>query len=397
MPLVEVGTGSKSIEIVSIDQTDVSVVGGVVDGVAVRVGKIQLKSADAVAHRSFESMVNVRRRLLFAGDTANAVIGTERISDGATSSDSKVNGRTKGKAVRSYLVRNGYAARSCAVGGDAVGVGCGAAICSAHRLTRLVGILRKRDRLELVQCELASEMDSRAADIRQRCHRVSGDVVLNVQMPLLHIGPDRFVGNGNETQGRGGCSQSRWVDICVTYCVEEGSSLREGGVLLQLPGVGFALVGVFVEDAISAPNGPLSVALGIESEPNTRSRVKEMSLHASVGDSCCDSALNPTVVRIASDEVRGVRTAGARNVMTRIEVPGAVVDLTVRTVKAHAQTQVEGQALGGVPVVLEIWLEDFVSVVGFDSRFFLLKDRDVAQKQIGEGVPAGNSGVARIE
>ncbi len=77
--------------------------------------------------------------------------------------------------------------------------------------------------------------------------------------------------------------------------------------------------------------------------------------------------------------------------MVGIKVPGGVVDLAVGAKHADPQTQIKRQATGGVPIILEVWFEDFVAIVGLDGRFLLLEVCDLPEQQVGKGIVRGNA------
>src|SRR5580700_7697443 len=141
--------------------------------------------------------------------------------------------------------------------------------------------------------------------------------MLNIKVPLLHIGPDRFVGNGNECQRSRGSAQRRRIDVGVANDVRYGCSLRKRVVLLQGSGIGLALIGMFEEDAVPPTNGPFPVAFRIEGETEARRRVKQMPLHTTGRYAGGNAAVYPSVVlRIrygASYEIIGIGEARPGN------------------------------------------------------------------------------------
>ena len=228
-----------------------------------------------------------------------------------------------------------------------------------------------------------------ASHIRDRRNRVLGDIVLDVQMPLLHVGPLRFVGNGNEAQRAGRVSLGD--DVVITRDINDRNRLGKRVVLLQRARICFALIGVLEEDAVAPTEGPLAVALGIPGESKSRCGVEEMALHATVGHAPRDPALHPSVVRVANYQTRvRIDAACSGNVMRGIKVPGGVMDLAVGAEHADPQTQVDGQATGGVPVILEVGFKDLIAVVGLDGCFFLLEVCHLPEQQVGKSVSAGD-------
>src|ERR1700732_5016404 len=105
-----------------------------------------------------------------------------------------------------------------------------------------------------------------------------------------------------------------------------------------------------------------------------------MILGAAVRNSA-DTALYPSVkLRGAGYEETGgrVQVAGALHIVGRVPIPGVVVALMLGAKEAHTQTQIEGQAVGGVPVVLEVRFENLVAVVGLDRSFLLFELGDAS-------------------
>src|SRR5579863_2598563 len=145
-------------------------------------------------------------------------------------------------------------------------------------------------------------------------------------MPLLDIGPDGFVGNRDKRQRRGGSSQERWSYVLVAGYIRNRSRLSKRVVLFECAGVGFALIGMFEEDAVTTAQCPLSVTLGVPCETKARRRIKQVSLHTTRRNSGSDAALHPSIVKMSYDQVVRVRETRARNVMTRIEIPRIVMN-----------------------------------------------------------------------
>src|ERR1700683_5344248 len=118
--------------------------------------------------------------------------------------------------------------------------------------------------MQLVVLVRTREMHARAANVRNGGHSALADIVLNVDMPLLHVWPDRFVGQRHELQGsRGGSRGAKKTGI---QTVIPGGSAATGGrewgwnasdgrafaLMLQRFGFGFVAVGMFVEHSEAA-------------------------------------------------------------------------------------------------------------------------------------------------
>ena len=65
-------------------------------------------------------------------------------------------------------------------------------------LALMIRILRRRRWIELVQVALTAEMRTLAAHVRSGKHDVGWQFVLDIEVPLLHVGPNHLVGKGNE-------------------------------------------------------------------------------------------------------------------------------------------------------------------------------------------------------
>src|SRR5208282_2959051 len=64
-----------------------------------------------------------------------------------------------------------------------------------------IGILAGGYWKHLVVLVRAGQMHARTAYVGERGDRAPGDIVLNIQVPLLHVGPDGFVRQGNKLEG----------------------------------------------------------------------------------------------------------------------------------------------------------------------------------------------------
>src|SRR5262249_14164238 len=155
----------------------------------------------------------------------------------------------------------------------------------------------------------------------------------------------------------------------------------------------------------------------IPREADAGSRVEEMAGHAArivvrtnrgageVGQnrsrdgsrSALATALHDAVEGVAADEraverivwigwIEGAARFRARRESCRAEAECALIALTVRTEEADAQTQVQGQIFRNAPVILEIGLEDFVTVVVLVELVPLLVARHISHQQVGKRV-----------
>ena len=103
-----------------------------------------------------------------------------------------------------------------------------------------------------------------------------GKFSLGVEMPLLDVRPNGFVGNGINSQGE---KQSP-ADISIASDVKLLGGQHERRGTFQGFCIALVAVGVLEKDAVPAANSHLAVALRIEGKPNARRGVKEMSLQA---------------------------------------------------------------------------------------------------------------------
>src|SRR5208337_1308524 len=97
-----------------------------------------------------------------------------------------------------------------------------------------------------------------------------------------------------------------------------------------------------------------------------RRGVPPMVGHAAFGNPRRNSALHPAVVRIGSGRSEKcvarnrIDAAVSGNVKSGIEIVGEVVQFAIGAEKTHAQSQIQREALGGMPIVLK---KRFVNVV----------------------------------
>src|SRR5581483_2476524 len=157
-------------------------------------------------------------------------------------------------------------------------------------------------------------------------------------------------------------------------------------------------VSVLEEDSVAATNGCLAVAHGIPRETNSRSRIKQMTLHTTHRNTGRYAALHDSVRQIR--ERHGLRRIGtqanhiaigvngrlARNVTPRIEVVCLVVSLAVGAKQADSHPEIQRQSAGRVPIILEVGLQVLEAVVVFDVTILLSKAGDSAQQQVSKRI-----------
>jgi hypothetical protein len=74
----------------------------------------------------------------------------------------------------------------------------------------------------------------------------------------------------------------------------------------------------------------------------------------------------------------------------RLEVSRLVADVVISAKKAKAKTEVEGKSIGGTPVVLNVGLYDFITVVVFRLGRGLCELSDVSGQEISERISRGH-------
>ena len=146
---------------------------------------------------------------------------------------------------------------------------------------------------------------------------------------------------------------------------------------------------MFEKDAVSAADGSLPVAFGIEGEADARSGVEKMPLHTahvgSAGDrgvgksrrgdrTSWSATLHHAIKRISRTGYKGSRLSGDAAVRIHlgsirqlprggVEIVGLVVALAVGTKETESYSQIQSQLSCRVEVILEIRLQDFIAVV----------------------------------
>jgi hypothetical protein len=119
----------------------------------------------------------------------------------------------------------------------------------------------------LIKVALPGQVGAFAADIRNRRHCVSRDFLLDVKMPLLHIGPLGLGWNRDDVQRKLWRQTSATTDVGVTIDVVLLNRIGQRGRVLQRFRVALVAVGMLQEDAVSASNRGLAVSVRIPGEP----------------------------------------------------------------------------------------------------------------------------------
>src|SRR5215472_8614954 len=107
-------------------------------------------------------------------------------------------------------------------------------------------------------------------------------LVLHIEMPLLHVGPDHFGGNRIEVEwehGRGAARRSSYVvvteNIVLSGALQQGRSLA-----FHAFRIGLVAVGMFVENPVTATESRPAVAKQIVGKADPRREIKEVTLQA---------------------------------------------------------------------------------------------------------------------
>src|SRR5690348_6228329 len=100
-------------------------------------------------------------------------------------------------------------------------------------------------------------MGSLAAHIRRGEHSVFEYLMLDVEVPLLHVWPDRLRRNGDYSQRE---LQTAAADLVVTDDVKLRRSLNQRWSAFKRLDVAFVSICVLEEDAVAAAQRRLTVA-----------------------------------------------------------------------------------------------------------------------------------------
>src|SRR5215472_2601970 len=142
------------------------------------VRSIELQPASGVPQRRLKSVIDRRAGVLDGGYVPKSREGTERIGIGAAG-DLEVNGG---------LSSDRHAARRSKRG----------AVIGTDGFTDLVWVQAQRQRRDLVQVKYLRQMCAFGADVGNCTNGVSGEFLLNIEMPLLDIRPVDFAGQGDD-------------------------------------------------------------------------------------------------------------------------------------------------------------------------------------------------------
>ncbi len=209
---VEIGTGTVGREIIGVNESSVIPVRRTVDGMAVSVGDTQRQIAHRPPSRGLQRVIDGICLIFQARDVAKTKDGPIRVGI-VTACHSQIkecgrvgDGRTAlAHGMRTAVARIGHIAqrvldfwRNGQARGD-------------------VGIVGGRHREQLIQVSLLRQMCSLVSYIGDCCHDVAWQFFLHVQVPLLHVGPNGFAGNGVDRQWE---QYAAGADVTVAINVE---------------------------------------------------------------------------------------------------------------------------------------------------------------------------------
>src|ERR1700733_1705478 len=404
--LIEIGTGVVAFQVVGVDEIDVLPVGFIVERVRVGVGDGEGQRSDGAAEGNLQRIVIGAGAIFFSGDIAKAgEVGAHQVGVDVAASDVEI-----------ILHRSGQSTDSSSIGETSQ------AIVRVQWNTRGVGILASRSGEQLVEIALIGEISAFAADVSKGADGVLEELVLNGDIPLLGVGPDGFVGNGSDGQGEG-----EWRTACISQARVAGRlsatgagdiglarSEDERSAAFQAFRVGFVAVAVVEENAVAAANGGLAIAPRIPGKTEAGSGIEPVLLQTSArltGSSALRDAIEEEL-RIARVGVRQ-RDVGDRieqgngiGIESRsvgcgpcggIEVKFTIEFLVISAKEAEAHAKVQSEARSDVEVVLNVRLEDFISIVVFDLVVGLGIRGDVAEQQVGKSVAGADRSVGGIK
>src|SRR6267378_2474662 len=139
------------------------------------------------------------------------------------------------------------------------------------------------------------------------------------------------------------------------------------------------------EYAIPSADRSLSVAPWIPCKTDSRSRIEQVTLHATDWHAICNTAPNHSIRQVGKrnglsgispkSRYSPVRVDGclAEDIATRIEIECLLLLFTVSAEQAQTESQIECKARSDVPVVLEVGFDDLISVVVLDELVLLPK------------------------
>src|SRR5580700_4102644 len=256
-------------------------------------------------------------------------------------------------------------------------------------------------------------MSAFASHVSYGNYHVGWQFLLDVEVPLLHVRPYGLIWNCIDRKREYRHCACTGANACVTAVGTTGARAHASGdVRLRSPHyegrrtfqrfrIGFVAIGVFEENTVAAADSHLAVALGIPRKTDTRGGVEEMSIQAASIRGRSDinvlecrsrdegqtpsrsSALHDAVERIAGTSSGVQRSIGieawfvTRNPLRGIKVERLPVALAIGSKQAHAQAEIDRKMIRNAPVILEVGLHNFITVVIFYFLVPLRVTRDV--------------------
>src|SRR5262249_14123283 len=145
-----------------------------------------------------------------------------------------------------------------------------------------IGVIAGGNGRQLVQVKLTRQVGALASHVSHGEKNVLWELVLDAEIPLLHVRPLHMVWNGDGAKGAGKCSRPAGAaNRIIPRGLTNDSVHRQGsGAKLQRLRVGFVAVHVLEEDAVTSANGPLAIAEGVIGKTEPRTRIDPLVRHA---------------------------------------------------------------------------------------------------------------------
>src|SRR5215472_14446234 len=261
---VKIGTSPILGDVIRIHESAVIAIRGVINGVAVGVGKAHGEITNRTQRRSLKGVVYGVCLIFQPGDASVTKKRTQRVWI-----------ITAGHAeVRGGLAGNWFTVGERARRGQTVAVGVGDGLSLGERIRRRI------HRLQLVEVTLQGQVCSFGSHVGTCDHNVPWQVPLHIEVPLLHVRPNGLIRYGVDAEGEERDESSTAANVRITVYIKLRRVQCVWGGAFEGLRVGFIAVGVLKENAVAATNGHFAITLGIESEANSRSRVEQMAFEA---------------------------------------------------------------------------------------------------------------------
>ena len=253
--------------------------------------------------------------------------------------------------------------------------------------------------MNLVEVDLLRKVRSLASDIGHRDQRVACDFALNIEMPLLHVGPLSFGGDGCELTGASAqreefrCSVGAAADAGVAADIGLQRRNDQRRIAFERFGVGIVAVGMLEKNSIAGADSHLAVAPGIEGKANARRGIEQVPAHAtgmnSVAPAMHHAGQGGNTLPRSEDQRAIVQRDRWRNrgiVGRGLEVVSLAFGFVITAHQADAHAEIQREPPADVPIILQIRLKNFVAIVVFDVLIGLGKIGDIPDQQVGKAV-----------